>query len=60
MAVIAMSDPRWTGRAPPPGARSLRALERGEDQSFEFTVVIVPVMLVISLIAFATIIRGSI
>ena len=40
-------------------ARVVRAAERGEDSSFEFTVMIVPMMLMMSLIAFATLVRAS-
>jgi hypothetical protein len=39
--------------------RMLRAAERGEDSSFEFTVMIVPMVLMMSLIAFATLVRSS-
>jgi hypothetical protein len=36
-----------------------RALERGEDTSFEFVTAIVPIMIMILLIAFVVIVRGS-
>lgn len=36
-----------------------RNAERGEDASFEFTVWIVPLMMMIALIAFATLVRAS-
>jgi hypothetical protein len=39
--------------------RLARALERGEDQGFEFTVAIVPMVMVVVLIAFATVVRAS-
>lgn len=42
------------------GLRSLwKRAERGDDASFEFTVAMVPLMLMISLIALATIVRAS-
>ena len=37
----------------------LRNAERGDDASFEFTVAIVPLMLMVCLIAFATVIRSA-
>lgn len=37
----------------------LRQAERGEDQSFEFTSVIVPIMIMIMLIAFGTLVRAA-
>lgn len=36
-----------------------RALERGEDQGFEFTAVIIPIMMMIVLIGFSTVVRAS-
>lgn len=39
--------------------RLRHAVERGEDASYEFTVAIVPLMLMICLIAFATVIRSA-
>jgi len=40
-------------------ARVLCVAERGEDLSFEFTVMIVPMVLMMSLIAFASLVRAS-
>ena len=37
----------------------LHLAERGEDQSFEFTVVIMPIVVMILLIAFATVVRAA-
>lgn len=39
--------------------RAYRALERGEDQGFEFTAVIIPIMMMIVLIGFSTVVRSS-
>jgi hypothetical protein len=37
----------------------LRALECGDDQTFEFTVAVVPIVAMIMLIAFATVVRAA-
>lgn len=50
---------RRGGRLRSAFARVLRAAERGEDSSFEFTVMIIPMVLMMSLIAFATLVRAS-
>lgn len=39
--------------------RIVRRLERGEDESFEFTALITPVMIMLLLIAFAVLVRSS-
>jgi hypothetical protein len=41
------------------GIRRWRELERGEDEAFEFTTVIVPLVIMIMLIAFATLARSK-
>lgn len=40
-------------------ARFVRTAERGEDSSFEFTTLIMPIILMILLVAFATIVRAT-
>ena len=40
-------------------ARLLRQLERGEDESFEFTALITPIMVLLMMIAFAVLVRSS-
>ncbi len=40
-------------------AHSARSAERGEDSSFEFTTLVVPIILMILLVAFASIVRAA-